>query len=480
MLALVDDEPRLLPLKRSLQIFINHRVKVITRRSEFELKKAKERAHILEGYLVALANLDAVIKTIRNSADSNAAKKNLMERFKLTDIQAQAILDMQLRRLSQLEREKIQDEHKELVALIKYLEDILAHPKKILGLINDDLNEVGRKYGDQRRTLIVKGNAEDLTDEDLVSDVAALVTITRNNYIKRVSPRVYRTQKRGGKGVIGQNVKDEDQIDILIPCRALHTLLFFSDRGKVYSERVFELNESRRTDKGIPIVNLLALEPGEKITAAVSVPDFDAAEFILLATEKGRMKRMALSEFESVRMSGIIAININEGDRLGWARLTSGEDEIIMVTTEGRALRIKESEIRSMGRGAAGVVGIKLNPGDRLTSMEVVVPKGHLLVVTEKGYGKRTLLKNYRTQGRATKGVATIDLKVLPQRGKIAAARVVGKGDQITLISNNGIMLRLNSDKILSSGRTTKGSKLMNMDKGDRVASIGRISDARK
>lgn len=480
MLALVDGEPRLLPLKRALQIFINHRVDVITRRSQFELKKAKERAHILEGLLIALANLNEVIKTIRNSADSNAAKKNLMGRFELSDIQAQAILDMQLRRLSQLEREKIQDEHKELIELIAYLEDLLAHPRKILGLINEDLTEVSRKYGDPRRTLIVKGNAEDLTDEDLVSDVAALVTITRNNYIKRVSPRVYRIQKRGGKGVIGQNVKDEDQIEILIPCRALHTLLFFSDRGKVYSERVFELNESRRTDKGMPIVNLLALEPNERITTAISVPDFKAAEFITLATEKGRMKRMPLSEFESVRMSGLIAINIKDGDRLGWAQLTSGEDELIMVTAGGNALRIKESDIRSMGRAAAGVVGIRLNPRDRLTSMEVVRPKAHLLVVTEKGYGKRTLLKNFRTQGRATKGVATIDLKMLPKIGKIAAARVVGKGDQITLISNNGIMLRLNVDKILSSGRITKGSKLMNLDKGDRVASIGRISDARK
>ncbi len=480
MLALVEEEPRLLPLKRSLQIFIDHRVDVITRRSQFELEKAKNRAHILEGLLIALANLDEVIKTIRNSENSNVAKRNLMERFKLTSIQAQAILDMQLRRLSQLEREKIQDEYKQLIELIAHLEDLLAHPKKILELISEDLTEISKKYGDDRRTLIVEGNAENLTDEDLVSDVAALVTITRNNYIKRVSPRVYRTQKRGGKGVIGQNVKDEDQIDIIIPCRALHTLLFFSDRGKVYSERVFELNESRRTDKGMPIVNILALEPNERITTAVAVPDFDAAEFITLVTVNGRIKRMPLSEFKSVRMSGLIAVNLYEDDKLGWARLTSGEDELIMVTAGGQALRIKETDIRSMGRAAAGVVGIKLNPGDRLTSMEVVVPKAYLLVVTEKGYGKRTLLKNFRTQGRATKGVATIDLKMLPKIGKIASARVVRKGDQITLISNNGIMLRLDVDKILSSGRITKGARLMKLDKGDHVASIGRISDARK
>jgi DNA gyrase subunit A len=481
MLALVDGEPRMLPLKTSLQIYIDHRVDVIERRSMFELEKAKNRAHILEGLLIALSNLDAVIKTIRNSEDANTAKKNLMDKFNLSDIQSQAILDMQLRRLSQLERLKIETEHKELLALIAYLEDLLAHPKKILALISDDLNEVSKKYGDERRTMIVEGNVEDITDEDLVSDVAALVTITRNNYIKRVSPRVYKTQARGGKGVIGQNMKEADAIDILIPCRSLHTLLFFSDRGKVYSERVFELNESGRTDKGTPIVNILALEPGERITAAVAVPGFDAAEYITLATVKGRVKRMALSEFESVRMSGLIAINLNEGDELGWALLTSGKDEIILVTRDGRALRTSDEEIRPMGRTAAGVNGINLEKGDELTAVEVVDPKAHLLVVTENGYGKRTLLKYYRTQGRATKGVSTIDISALPIIGKIISALVVNKGEQITLISNNGIMLRLDVDKITAtSSRATRGVRLMKLGKGDHVASVGRISDAKK
>jgi len=481
MLALLDGEPRLLPLKQGLQIYIDHRVDVIERRTMFELEKAKNRAHILEGLLIALANLDEVIKTIRNSEDANAAKKNLMSKFKLTDAQAQAILDMQLRRLSQLERVKIETEHKELLELIAHLEDLLAHPKKVLALISDDLNEVSRKYGDDRRTMIVEGNVEDITDEDLVSDVAALVTITRNNYIKRVSPRVYRTQARGGKGVIGQNVKDEDEIDILIPCRSLHTLLFFSDRGKVYSERVFELNESGRTDKGTPIVNILALEPGERITAAVAVPDFDEAEYITLATVKGRVKRMALSEFESVRMSGLIAINLNDGDELGWALLTSGKDEIIMVTRGGRALRTSEENIRPMGRTAAGVIGIKMEGKDTLAAVELVDPKAYLLVVTEKGYGKRTLLKHYRNQGRATKGVSTIDISAMKTIGKINSALVVKKGDQITLISNNGIMLRLNVDKIsVTASRATRGVRLMKLDKGDQVASVGRISDAKK
>ena len=481
MLALVDGEPRMLPLKRSLQIFIDHRVDVIERRSMFDLEKAKARAHILEGLLIALANLDAIIKTIRNSEDSNVAKKNLMEKFKLTDLQAQAILDMQLRRLSQLEREKIETEHKELLDLIAYLEDLLANPKKILALISDDLTEISKKYGDERRSLIVEGNVEDLTDEDLVSDVAALVTITRNNYIKRVSPRAYRTQERGGKGVIGQNVKEEDEIDIIIPCRSLHTLLFFSDRGKVYSERVFELNESGRTDKGTPIVNILALEPGERITTAVAVPDFAASEFITLATVKGRVKRMALSEFASVRTSGLIAITLNAGDQLGWARLTSGKNEIIMVTRGGRALRTAETEIRAMGRSAAGVNGINLAEDDELTAMEVVDDNAYLLIVTEKGYGKRTLLKYYPAKGRATKGVATIDTDAIDSIGKIVSALVVSKGDQITIISSNGIMLRLDTDKITAtSNRATRGVRLMKLDKGDEVASVGNISDMRK
>jgi len=480
MLALVEGEPRLLPLKRSLQIFIDHRVVVIKRRSQFELDKAKNRAHILEGLLIALANLDEVIKTIRNSPDADVAKTRLITRFKLSELQAQAILDMQLRRLSQLEREKIETEHKELVDRIAYLEDLLAHPKKILALIQVDLDEVNKKFGDNRRTLISGTSIENLNEEDLVSDEAALITITRNGYIKRVSPKIYKTQGRGGKGVIGQAVKDEDEIETLISCRSLHTLLFFSDRGKVYSERVYEINESDRTGKGTPIVNLLSLEPGERITAAVSVPDFKAAEYISLATVSGHVKRMALSEFESVRVSGLIAMNLDEGDELGWARLTSGNDELIMVTTGGVALRIKESAIRPMGRTAKGITGIRLSEGDHLASLEVVVKDAYLFVVTEKGYGKCTPLAKYRTQGRAGKGIATIHLDSIATIGKIASARVVEKGDQLTLISNNGIMLRIEFDAIKKAGRATRGVRIMNLGKSDSVATVGRISDSKR
>ena len=480
MLALVEGEPRLLPLKRSLQIFIDHRVVVIKRRSQFELDKAKNRAHILEGLLIALSNLDEVIKTIRNSPDADVAKTRLMTRFKLSELQAQAILDMQLRRLSQLEREKIETEHKELMDRIAYLEDLLAHPKKILALIQVDLDEVTKKYGDNRRTLISGTSIENLNEEDLVSDEAALITITRNGYIKRVSPKIYKTQGRGGKGVIGQAVKDEDEIETLISCRSLHTLLFFSDRGKVYSERVYEISESDRTGKGTPIVNLLSLEPNERITAAVSVPDFKAAEYISLATVSGHVKRMALSEFESVRVSGLIAMNLDEGDVLGWARLTNGKDELILVTTRGMALRIKEETIRPMGRTAKGITGIRLTEGDHLASMEVVVKDAYLFVITENGYGKCTSLAQYRTQGRAGKGIATIHTESLGIIGKIASARVVEKGDQLTLISNNGIMLRIEFDAIKKAGRATRGVRIMNLGKSDSVATVGRISDSKR
>ena len=477
MLALVNGEPRLLTLKHALQIFIDHRMDVIKRRSEFELEKARNRAHILEGLLIALANLDDVIRTIRESKDADVAKTQLMKRFKLSEIQAQAILDMQLRRLAALERMKIETEYKEIMERIAFLEDLLAHPKKMLGLIRTDLEETNAKYADRRRTLISEGGVEDLTDEDLVSDVPALVTITNRGYIKRVSPQVYKTQARGGRGVIGQGMKDEDEIDLLIPCRALHTLLFFSDRGKVYSEKVFQLPEGGRTDKGVSLMNLIAVEQGERITAALAVPDFETAGFLTFATTRGYMKRVELKEFESVRPSGLIAITLGDKDELGWVAMTSGKDELMLVTADGQALRFKEEDIRPMGRTARGVIGIRFKEGDALTSMAVVEKGASLLVVTDKGYGKRTDLGEYRCQSRGTQGVATIDKNALDKIGKIASARVVQNDDQVTLISNNGIIIRLLVKDISSSGRSTRGVKLMNMDKSDKVASVARFTD---
>jgi len=476
LLALVNGEPRLLSLKRALQIYIEHRLEIITRRSNFELEKAKNRAHILDGLLIALANLDDVIKTIRESRDADVAKERLMSRFNLTEVQAQAILDMQLRRLSALERQKIEDEHREIMARIDYLQDLLAHPQKMLGLIKEDMVAIAGKYGDERRTKIVGETHEELKEEDLITDESVLITFTRKGYIKRVAARLYRSQGRGGRGVSGQTIREEDEIEFLIPARTLHTILFFSDRGKVYSEKVYQIPDANRTDRGIPIVNVLSLDSGERITAAVSVPGFEEGSYFTMATLAGRVKRVALVDFSSVRPSGLIAISLDEGDELGWVRLTGGKDEIIMVTREGQALRIPESEIRSMGRPAAGVAGIKLKTGDRLTSMDVIETGGQLLTVTEHGFGKRSDLKEYPVKGRATGGVATIDQKQLPRVGHITAARVVQAEDEVTLISSAGVILRLKVKDISMSGRATRGFKLMDLGDEDVVVSVARIN----
>jgi DNA gyrase subunit A len=478
LLALVEGEPRLLSLKRALQIYIEHRKEIVTRRSKFELEKAKARAHILDGLLIALANLDEVIRTIRESKDADVAKERLMTRFKLSDLQAQAILDMQLRRLAALERQKIEDEYKEVTARIAYLEDLLAHSKKILGVIREDINQLAEKYGDERRTRIVLETHEELKESDLVADEAVLITFTEKGYIKRVAANLYRTQARGGRGVSGQTMREEDEVILLVPARTLQTVLFFSDRGKVYSEKVYQIPDANRTDKGIPVVNVLSMETGERITAAVAVPNFENGSYFTLATLGGRIKRVALSEFSSVRPSGLIAISLDDGDELGWVRLTTGKDEIILVTRQGQALRIAEDEVRSMGRQGAGVTGIKLKGSDQVASMDVVEPNGKLLVVTEFGYGKRSNLSEYPAKGRATAGVTTIDQKNLEKIGFIAAARVVQDEDEVTMISASGVLLRLKVKDISIGGRATRGYRVMDLDKEDFVASVARISAA--
>ncbi|PWB68935.1 MAG: DNA gyrase subunit A [Anaerolineales bacterium] len=476
MLALVDGEPRTLPLKRSLQIFIEHRQIVIVRRTNFDLAKARARLHILDGYLIALANLDAVIKTIRESQDADVAKSNLMKRFKLTEIQAQAILDMQLRRLAALERWKIEEEHKQVTEQIAYLEDLLAHPKKILALIQDDMHELAEKYGDDRRTRIAADATEELSEADLVPDEAVLISLTERGYIKRVAATAFRSQSRGGRGVKGHDTKEEDEVVALIPARSLDTMLFFSDRGKVYSEKVYQIPDADRTAKGIPLVNILALGPNERITAAIAVSDFSAHGYCVLATMRGKVKRVVMEEFASVRPSGLIAINLEEGDHLGWARLTSGKDEVIFVTENGQALRFSETKIRAMGRQAAGVQAIRLKNGDAVTSMDVVVKDASLLVVTSGGFGKQTPLKEYTPKGRATGGIATIDQKALKEIGKIVAARVVQKDDDLTIITANGVAIRIKNRTVKQAGRATKGVHLIKPQNGDYVASVARIS----
>lgn len=474
-LALVDGQPRLLPLKRSLQIFIEHRQEIITRRSQFELDKARQRAHILDGLLIALANLDDVIKTIRESADADEAKTNLVTRFKLSEAQAQAILDMQLRRLAALERMKIEEEQRQIKERIAYLEDLLANPKKILTVIKEDLQAMSDKYGDPRRTRISPDEAEELNDEDLVPDEPMLITLTERGYIKRVSPSVHRTRSRGRRGASGQTMRDEDEVIMMINARTLDTLLFFTDKGKVYSERVYQIPDANRTDKGIPLVNVISLENGENVTAAVPVPDFQRSNFCTMVTTLGKIKRVELSEFSSVRNSGLIAMNLDNDDTLGWVRPTSGKDEIMIITAQGRALRFEEKEVRAMGRQAGGVRAITLRGKDRVTAMEVVEPEGSLLIVTENGYGKRTPLSEYPSKGRGTGGVYTIDHTALPKIGHIAAARVVQTKDEITLISAGGIVLRLKVKDISEQGRSTRGVRLMDILKGDSVAALARL-----
>jgi DNA gyrase subunit A len=478
MLALVDGEPRLLPLKRALQIFIEHRQLVLTRRTQFELEKARARAHILEGLVKALDNLDAVIKTIRESPDADVARERLMKRFKLSELQAQAILDMQLRRLAALERQKIEDEYKQLKDQIAHFEDLLAHPKKILALIQDDLRELVEKYGDERRTHIAVEATESLSEADLVPDEAVLISLTARGYVKRVAAAAYRSQGTGGKGVTGHATKEEDEVLSLIPARSLDTMLFFSDRGKVYSEKVYQIPDADRAAKGIPLVNVLSLDATETITAAVSVPSFEIAEYITLATRNGKLKRMSLGELASVRPSGIIAISLEDKDQLDWARLTRGDDDVILVTEQGKALRFREDAIRSMGRTAGGVTGIRLSGTDKVASMEVIEKDGDLVLVTTLGFGKRTPLTEYPVKGRATGGVQTIAKNVSDKIGLIASARVVQEADDLTLISANGMVLRLKVKQVKQAGRATRGVHLMDIKEGDRVASIARIATA--
>jgi len=478
LLALVEGEPRLLSLKRALQIYVEHRREVITRRSQFELEKARLRLHILDGLLIALSKLDEVIKTIRQSPDADTAKERLMFRFLLSERQAQAILDMQLRRLAALERQKIEEEHRQLLENVAYLEDLLANPGKILGVIQSDLAEIAEKYGDERRTHIAHDVHEDFSEADLVPDEAVLISITQRGYIKRVMAKAFKAQSRGGRGVTGHATREEDEVLVLVPARTLDTLLFFSDRGKVYSEKAYQIPDADRSGRGIPIVNVLALEPGETVTAMLPVPHFDAAEYCIMATTAGRVKRVALSEFASVRPSGLIAITLDEGDELGWVRLTHGRDEVILVTEQGQALRFSEDEVRSMGRAAGGVNGISLGKGDKVASMEVVQPAADLLLVTARGYGKRTLLSEYPRKSRATGGVKTIQKEALQKVGIITAARVVLEEDDLTIISASGAVLRTRVQDISRSGRATRGVRLMSVEEGDYVASLARIAAA--
>ena len=497
MLALVNGEPLLLSLKRALQIYVEHRRDVITRRTQYELEKARHRAHILKSLKTALDHLDAVIQTIRQAPDADTARQRLMEQFELTEIQARAILDMQLRRLAALERQKIEDEYLELIQRIAYLEDLLASQRKVLYLIKEELADLKHTYGDGRRTRIVK-EEEAFNEEDLVVEEDVLITITQRGYIKRVSVEAYRARGRGGRGVIGMTTRDADANTLptaavgLFSARTLDSILFFSDRGKVYQEHVYQIPSTDRTAKGVLLAGILALGADEQITAAVALPnsgrcpepDFGelsrAVEgqdgYLTMVTHQGRAKRVQLSEFNNVRPSGLIAIRLDEEDRLGWVRWTSGDQDLIIVTQQGQALRFSEETVRVMGRNAAGVNAIKLHPEDRVCSACVVEPDTELLIITTKGYGKRTPLSEFSTKGRYGKGVRCLGGR-REQTGVIAAARVVRPGDKVTLISSGGMALHTPVADIPQMGRATRGARVMELESGDEATSVAVVSN---
>lgn len=468
--ALVDKEPRLLSLKRALQTYIEHRRDVLIRRTKHELDKARHRAHILEGLKIALDHMDAIIQTIRQSPDAAVARERLMERFELTEIQAQAILDMQLRRLAALERQKIEEEYLELIQRISYLEDLLASPRKILYLIKEGLTELKQTYGDGRRTRIIKGDAN-LDEEDLVAEEEVLVTVTEHGYTKRVPLEVYHSQKRGGRGVIGMTTREEDDISHFISAYTLDSLLFFSNQGKVYQERVYQIPDAGRTAKGVLLAGIIALDAEEQVTAAMAVSDFKQEGYLTMFTRLGRVKRTVLDEFDGVRPSGLIAISLEEGDELNWVRLTQGDQDVIVVTEQGQALRFREEDVRSVGRAAMGVYAIKLAPGDRVCSACVVDPNADLLIVTTKGYGKRTPMSRFLVKGRYGKGVRCVS-KNQENIGLVADARIVQQDDEVTLISSGGIVLRTHASDIPRMGRATQGAKVMDLKPGDQATSV--------
>ncbi len=475
LLALVNGEPHMLSLKKALMHYLEHRQVVITRRTMFDLDKAKKRAHILDGLLIALNNLDAVIKTIRESKDGEEAKTNLITRFTLSEVQAQAILDMQLRRLAALERIKIDEEYKQVTALIADLEDILGHPHRVLNIIRADLQEVAAKYGDDRRTRIDHDMDLDLSDESLVQAEPVFVSITNRGYIKRVSDLAYRSQGRGGRGVLGQSMREEDQVVLFQRCNTLDTLLFFTDKGKVYSGRVFEVPEESRQSKGLPVINLINLVPDETVTSILAIKDFNAFKYCVMATRDGRVKRIPLEDFKDVRTSGLIAIRLDPGDELRWVLPTNGTDDVILVTKEGKALRFHENQVRKTGRTTMGVTGIHLSENDHLIGMEIVEKNGSLLVITENGKGKRTPLEEYIPKSRGTLGVSTIDRNVTDLIGRLVQAKVVQNDEEVTIISRGGIVMRTKVASISVQGRATQGVKIMDLEKDDSVAAIARI-----
>ncbi len=478
--ALVKGTPQTLTLKQVLTEYIRHRQEVITRRSKFELEAAKRRAHILEGLKIALDHLDAVIKTIRESKDAENAKRNLMNKFKLTEIQATAILDMQLRKLAALERKNIEDEYKQILKTIAHLEDLLASPKKILSVINKELTQIKDKYGDDRRTRVYKQPVGEFSEEDLIPSEQAIVTITKEGYIKRGPTSTFRTQARGGRGVSGLTMKEEDAVDNIFSANTHDSIMFFSNKGKVYQLKIYDLPEGSRAAKGQAVVNLIEIEQGENITSIINIPKNTNSGFLFMATKKGIVKKTALSEFANIRRSGIISINLPQGDELSWVTLTSGKDNIIMVTKGGLSIYFSEDKVRKMGRPTAGVVGIRLKGADELICMDKAGKENNLLVVTEKGLGKKSKIEDWPLQNRAGSGVKAAE--VTDRTGKVMAALVLSKESKdFVVTSKMGQVIKSPLKDVPVLTRQTQGVILIRLaNKSDSVAAVTSIAEELK
>ncbi|MEH7223255.1 DNA gyrase subunit A [Bacillus sp. JJ1566] len=470
MLALVDGHPRVLNLKQCLQYYLDHQVVVIKRRTAFELRKAEARAHILEGLRIALDHIDEIITLIRGSQNTDIAREGLMTRFNLSEKQAQAILDMRLQRLTGLERDKIEGEYQELVALIAELKAILADEEKVLEIIREELLEIKDRFNDTRRTEILSGGLEMIEDEDLIPRENIILTLTNKGYIKRLPVSTYRSQKRGGRGIQGMGTNEDDFVEQLLSTSTHDTILFFTNKGKVYRLKGYEIPEFSRTAKGIPIINLLEIDKEEWINAIIPVSELVDDWFLFFTTRKGISKRTPLSSFANIRKGGLIAVGLHEGDELISVRLTDGSKDIIIGTKDGMLIRFPESDVRSMGRTAAGVKGINLSEGDEVVGMEILEDNLDVLIVTEHGYGKRTPASEYRIQSRGGKGLKTVN--ITDKNGKVIAVKAVTVENDLMLITADGVLIRMSINDISQIGRTTQGVKLIRLDENGHVATV--------
>ncbi|MEK5322692.1 DNA gyrase subunit A [Aeribacillus sp. FSL M8-0254] len=473
MLALVDGEPKVLNLKQILEHYLDHQKVVIRRRTAFELRKAEARAHILEGLRIALDHIDEVINLIRSSKTTDIAREGLMEKFSLTEKQAQAILDMRLQRLTGLEREKIEEEYNELVKLIEELKGILASEEKVLDIIREELEEIKERFNDERRTEIIATGLEAFEDEDLIPKENIVITLTHKGYIKRLPVSTYRSQKRGGRGIQGMGTNADDFVEHLLTTSTHDTILFFTNKGKVYRAKGYEIPEYGRTAKGLPIINLLEIDQDEWINAIIPVPGFVDDWFLFFATKEGICKRSPLSQFSNIRNSGLIALHLREGDELISVHLTDGTKDIVIGTKNGMLIRFHEQDVRSMGRTATGVKGITLEKNDEVVGMEVLDPGVDVLVVTENGYGKRTHESEYRIQTRGGKGLKTCN--ITPKNGSVVSVKAVRGDEDLMIITGNGVLIRMDVNDISSMGRNTVGVKLIKLDENEHVSTVALV-----